>query len=218
MLCFKKVKIRSLTINYLFAGCKMSVKAKRQRCVGSSCHHGPTNTYLVSTPVGTMELVSCPRGLHYMSQTDETDENFTPDKSVEVMVTSQKYQDNGYTYKPLLLGVDWLKYYFKGQHKCQVSPSICASVFKEGSFTETVWKTLPEKVKFGQSVSYTQLANLSGNIKACRAVGAAMKANPIQLIIPCHRVLPEGGGVGNYSGGKKNKMKLWLLKHEGIIK
>lgn len=87
-----------------------------------------------------------------------------------------------------------------------------------GSFTETVWKTLSEEVKFGQSLSYSQLADLSGNSKACRAVGAAMKANPIQLIIPCHRVLPEGGGAGNYSGGRKNKMKVWLLQHEGVIK
>lgn len=56
---------------------------------------------------------------------------------------------------------------------------------------------------------------MCGNARACRAVGMAMRNNQISLIMPCHRVIQSGGKVGNYSGGQKNKIKEWLLKHEG---
>lgn len=68
---------------------------------------------------------------------------------------------------------------------------------------------------FGQVISYGSLASLCGSARACRAVGLAMRNNPISLIMPCHRVIQSGGKVGNYSGGQKNKIKVWLLEHEG---
>lgn len=68
------------------------------------------------------------------------------------------------------------------------------------------------KVAFGQTVSYGQLAALSGNSAASRAVGSAMKHNCIPLIIPCHRVIKSDGKIGQFSGGKN--VKEWLLNHE----
>ena len=50
-----------------------------------------------------------------------------------------------------------------------------------------------------------------------RAVGSAMKNNPLSLIVPCHRVV-KATGLGLYHGGKRQKVKLWLLNHEGIDK
>jgi len=51
---------------------------------------------------------------------------------------------------------------------------------------------------------------------ASRAVGAAMKSNPFQLMVPCHRVINSGSKMGAYSGSRRNKTKEWLLKHEGL--
>ncbi|OBS73786.1 hypothetical protein A6R68_15676 [Neotoma lepida] len=83
------------------------------------------------------------------------------------------------------------------------------------SFTRQVlWKLL-KVVKFGEMVSYQQLAALAGNPKAARAVGGAMRSNPVPILIPCHRVVRSDGTIGNYSGGGQT-VKEWLLAHEGI--
>ena len=69
------------------------------------------------------------------------------------------------------------------------------------------------QIPFGSTVTYGQLAEITGNPKAARAVGGAMRANPIVIIVPCHRVLPSSGKLGNYSaGGPANKD--WLLTFE----
>ncbi|XP_022317796.1 methylated-DNA--protein-cysteine methyltransferase-like [Crassostrea virginica] len=180
------------------------------------CQSGPTNTYVVSTPIGDMEIVSCPRGLHSLQQMAPNDQDFTPSPGTKVAVKSQLYQDNGYTYKPAVLCVQWLQHYFAAdKSNLHSSPPVCASVYQLGTFTETVWRTLQSKVTFGQVISYGSLASLCGSARACRAVGLAMRNNPISLIMPCHRVIQSGGKVGNYSGGQKNKIKVWLLEHEG---
>ena len=66
----------------------------------------------------------------------------------------------------------------------------------------------------GTTITYKDLAALCGNEKACRAAGHAMSSNPISYLIPCHRVVTTGNGIGNYSQGKKNKIKQWLLDFE----
>ena len=69
------------------------------------------------------------------------------------------------------------------------------------------------KVPYGQTVTYKDLAVATGNPKAVRAVGSAMRRNPIVLLIPCHRVVKTDGSLGNYSaGGPANKE--WLLTFE----
>jgi methylated-DNA-[protein]-cysteine S-methyltransferase len=51
---------------------------------------------------------------------------------------------------------------------------------------------------------------------ASQAVGNAMAANPLQILVPCHRVIRSDGSMGQYSRGKKNSVKNWLLEHEGL--
>ena len=91
-------------------------------------------------------------------------------------------------------------------------------IFISGTFTGQVWSTLRDQVDFGKTISYKNLGGLCGNYKACRAVGQAMRSNPVILITPCHRVIQENGGLGNYDRGTKNRVKEWLLQHEGVIK
>lgn len=51
-------------------------------------------------------------------------------------------------------------------------------------------------------------------LDASRAVGTAMKKNPVALMIPCHRVIKSDGKIGEYAGGTKNHVKEWLLEYE----
>ena len=66
------------------------------------------------------------------------------------------------------------------------------------SFQKSVWSRL-SKIPFGQTLSYGEIAQKIGRQDAARAVGNAVAANPIVIIIPCHRVLPVSGRLGNYA-------------------
>jgi methylated-DNA-[protein]-cysteine S-methyltransferase len=67
----------------------------------------------------------------------------------------------------------------------------------------------------GETVSYGELAARAGNPKASRAVGTACARNPVPVVVPCHRVLPSTGKLGNYAGGPERKQTLLAL--EGVI-
>lgn len=83
-------------------------------------------------------------------------------------------------------------------------------------FRRAVLETLEHEVHRGETVSYGALAARAGNPKAARAAGSACATNPIPLVVPCHRVLPGGGGVGNYGlGGPAVKRR--LLQLEGVL-
>ncbi len=71
------------------------------------------------------------------------------------------------------------------------------------------------RIPYGQTRSYTQMATSAGNERAVRAAGTACGANPIPLIVPCHRVLRSGGALGGYGGGLP--MKEELLRLEGVL-
>jgi methylated-DNA-[protein]-cysteine S-methyltransferase len=71
------------------------------------------------------------------------------------------------------------------------------------------------RVRFGETVTYKDLAQRTGHPKASRAVGTAMATNPIPIVVPCHRVLRTGGALGGYGGGLDTKA--WLLRHEGAL-
>ena len=88
-----------------------------------------------------------------------------------------------------------------------------ASISPEGTvFQKTVWRALLE-IPFGSRVSYGAIAKAIGHPKACRAVGTAVGANPISLLIPCHRVVPASGGIGNYRWSADRKQALLELEN-----
>ncbi len=70
-------------------------------------------------------------------------------------------------------------------------------------------------IPYGQTRSYTEMARGAGNERAVRAAGTACGRNPIPLVVPCHRVLRSGGGLGGYGGGLE--MKRELLELEGVL-
>jgi methylated-DNA-[protein]-cysteine S-methyltransferase len=73
---------------------------------------------------------------------------------------------------------------------------------------------LCRKIPAGKTVTYAELARLAGSPRAARAVGNCMAKNRIPLVIPCHRVVPAGKGIGNYSapGGAHTKRRLLALE------
>jgi methylated-DNA-[protein]-cysteine S-methyltransferase len=85
--------------------------------------------------------------------------------------------------------------------------------------TAAVLHTLAMTVGYGETITYGELAQRSGTGVPARAIGAIMGANPVPIIIPCHRVVASDG-LGGYSGGEPGKgieTKRWLLENEGAL-
>ena len=81
-------------------------------------------------------------------------------------------------------------------------------------FQRKTWAVLLE-IPYSETISYAELARRMGQPRAARAVGAANGANPISLVVPCHRVIASGGGLGGYGGGLEIKRR--LLELEGAL-
>jgi len=113
----------------------------------------------------------------------------------------------GKTAKPVL---ERLKAYFAGDIVAiDDIPADSAGT----DFQRKVWKML-RKIPAGKTWSYNQLAQRIGRPAAIRAVGAANGANPISVVVPCHRVIGANGSLTGYGGGLERKR--WLLRHEGV--
>lgn len=78
-------------------------------------------------------------------------------------------------------------------------------------FQLAVWSVVGA-IPYGQMATYQQVARLVGRPDAARAVGAANGANPVSLIIPCHRVVGSDGSMTGYGGGVSNKRKLLVME------
>ncbi|XP_051657190.1 methylated-DNA--protein-cysteine methyltransferase [Manacus candei] len=178
---------------------------------GSMCEE--KHAVLLS-PVGKIEISGCETGLHEIKlpKTSMLPSGAEASAACEVCEGAEEMPE------PLEQCTAWLRAYF-----CEPAtlanlpvPAFHHPLLQQDSFTRQVLWTLLNDVKFGEAVSYKELADLAGNSRAARAVGAAMRRNPIALIIPCHRVIRSGGKIGNYGGGRL--MKEWLLSHEKLQK
>jgi methylated-DNA-[protein]-cysteine S-methyltransferase len=81
------------------------------------------------------------------------------------------------------------------------------------AFQMRVWEEL-QRIPFGETISYSELAERIGNPRTVRAVGLANGRNPISIVIPCHRVIGADGSLVGYGGGLERKR--WLLEHEEV--
>ena len=82
------------------------------------------------------------------------------------------------------------------------------------AFQREVWAAL-RTIPTGETTTYGRLASQLGRPKAMRAVGMANGANPISIIVPCHRVIGANASLTGYGGGLERKR--WLLRHEGAL-
>ncbi|KAM9197550.1 methylated-DNA--protein-cysteine methyltransferase [Dugong dugon] len=161
---------------------------------------------IMDSPLGKVEMSGCESGLHGIKLLGQK----CPGAHASVAAASLEG-----TAEPLTQCAAWLEAYFQDPAAIEglPLPALHHPIFQRDSFTRQVlWKLL-KAVKVGEVVSYQKLAALAGNPRAARAVGSAMRNNPVPILIPCHRVISSSGAVGNYSGGLA--VKQWLLAHEG---
>jgi methylated-DNA-[protein]-cysteine S-methyltransferase len=109
--------------------------------------------------------------------------------------------------KELKNAVNQLQEYFEGKRKdfdFKLNP-------KGTDFQQKVWQELLN-IPFGKTMSYMDLSNKLGDVKAIRAVASANGKNPLWIVVPCHRVIGTDGSLTGYAGGLWRKK--WLLEHE----
>ena len=103
---------------------------------------------------------------------------------------------------------DWLRRYFAGESADGAELTL---EMRGAPFERRVWEAL-RKIPPGSTTSYGAIARELGSPNASRAVGLANGANPIAIIVPCHRVIGSNGTLTGYGGGLDTKR--WLLNHE----
>ncbi len=108
---------------------------------------------------------------------------------------------------PLQQAVNELRRYLEGE----VLQFSCLLDLQGTAFQVTVWQELT-RIPYGQTRSYLEIARAIGQPTAVRAVGAANGANPVAIIVPCHRVIGSNGKLTGYGGGLPTKE--WLLSLE----
>lgn len=111
--------------------------------------------------------------------------------------------------KPVELSyeVSQIKDYFSGRRS-----NFDMKIYLKGTgFQTSVWQALAD-TEYGETVSYSELAKRAGNKKAFRAAATCCAANPVPIIIPCHRVIAKDGSIGGFGGGIE--MKRYMLQLE----
>lgn len=108
--------------------------------------------------------------------------------------------------------VDLLTEFFKGRRR-EFPPQARSPFVEKGTeFQRRVWKGIAE-IPYGETKTYGELAQALGNPGAARAVGQACNANPLALIVPCHRVIGSSG-LGGFAGGCAMKQALLRLEQQ----
>lgn len=108
----------------------------------------------------------------------------------------------------------WLDAYFAGEN-----PEMDILLLPEGTaFQKQVWKLLQD-IPYGETRTYGRIAQevaylMGKKTMSAQAVGQAVGRNPISILLPCHRVIGNGGLLTGYAGGLDRK--IWLLQHEGL--
>ncbi|MDD5041036.1 MAG: methylated-DNA--[protein]-cysteine S-methyltransferase [Candidatus Peribacteraceae bacterium] len=97
--------------------------------------------------------------------------------------------------------------YFAGKRRSfRLSFTLGGTHFERAVYREV------RRVPFGRTITYGELARRTGHPRAARAVGTALKKNPLPIIVPCHRVVPACGAPGRYAGGAARKQRLLDLE------
>jgi methylated-DNA-[protein]-cysteine S-methyltransferase len=148
----------------------------------------------VPTPVGTFEVVYDGRTVQII----DLAERGIPQVGIPLGTRAQR--------PPYPAGSPprQLKEYFQGRRTTfdvEVAPTIGTD------FDRKVWAEL-RKIPPGETVTYGEIARRIGYPGAARAVGGAVGRNPIPIVVPCHRILHSGGGLGGYTGGLERKRLL----------
>jgi O-6-methylguanine DNA methyltransferase len=170
----------------------------------------------LDSPVGPLLAIASEHGLCGLPFLDPRDE----DGDVARFAARLRKWFGGTDASPLPVVVDearhpvlvqtrgWLEDYFAGICDRRQMPQLD---LRGGAFEQAVWRALLE-IPIGTTTSYGEVAKRIGSPGAARAVGLANGANPLPIIVPCHRVIGASGALTGYGGGLPRKT--WLLDHE----
>jgi methylated-DNA-[protein]-cysteine S-methyltransferase len=148
----------------------------------------------LETPIGRLLLVADEQGLRHID---------FPRADQGERIEQHWHRDRRY----LGAAIEQLEAYFAGRlHIFDVALAAPGTEFRK-----TVWNELV-RIPYGETISYGELARRIGDPGASRAVGAANGANPLPIIVPCHRVIGGSGKLTGFGGGLP--IKQWLLDHE----
>jgi len=152
-------------------------------------------SHLDDSPVGPLLLAGNRDGLHVLSfgvgsRPRAIDPGWTADTTGVLTLVRRELDE-----------------YFAGHLKAFSTPL----VFSGTPFQNQVWNELC-RIPYGETISYLDLANRINNPKAVRAVGMANGANPIAIIVPCHRVIGSNGSLTGFGGGLPTKRALLELE------
>jgi len=161
--------------------------------------------YLEDSPFGRIYLAVSVHGLCKVSSESQTITQFA--EEVEEIYPSVEIIFNNDSLSELRRKLDE---YFSGErHNIDIPLDLNSMT----PFGRKVLTSL-SKVGYGETLSYGDLAMLSGSPRASRAVGTVMSKNPLPIVIPCHRVISASGKIGGYTGGLHKKRLLMTI--EGI--
>jgi methylated-DNA-[protein]-cysteine S-methyltransferase len=161
----------------------------------------------LGTPIGRLLVVQGPRGIVRIGFEEEAEDALLAEVAGRLgprVIASDR---------ELAATRDALSSYLEGEDDALELPVDLELV--HAPFRHKVLETLHDTVHRGELVTYGALAERSGNPKAFRAAATACARNPVPLVVPCHRVVPSGGGIGNYGGGVARKRT--LLELEGAL-
>ncbi|MBQ3236466.1 MAG: methylated-DNA--[Oscillospiraceae bacterium] len=133
------------------------------------------------------------------------------EKIVRTELKTKEKSDSVITEKVLFKAKKQFGEYFAGKRtRFELEYCFCGT-----DFQKSVWREL-EKIPFGKTKTYGEVAAAIEKPKAARAVGMACNKNPLAIIVPCHRVLGAGGRLIGFACG--TDIKEWLLGHEAGLK
>lgn len=159
---------------------------------------------IISTPLGDMKAIAHDDALVFLEFTDN--ENIEKDiQQIEELFGEIEEGENLWLKQ---ISVE-LEDYFKHPLTSFNTPIELVGT----DFQKQVWEYL-RTIPSGQTTSYSEIAEKIENPNASMAVGNALNANKLAIIVPCHRVLTKDFDIGGYNGGANRKN--WLLIHEGI--
>lgn len=162
----------------------------------------------VETPIGRLTVASGARGIVRIGFSEEPEDEVLAGVAAalgpRVLRARGELADTGAALQA------WLEGERGGELELAYDLSLVRSPFRRA-----VLEALHRDVHRGDVIRYGELAARTGNPGAARAVGTACATNPVPIVVPCHRVLPAGGGVGSYGGGPPRKVA--LLELEGAL-
>jgi O-6-methylguanine DNA methyltransferase len=165
-------------------------------------------TTRLDTPFGSLRVVSSEKGLVYIELPNESGRGFEGWKKTharDAKVVEGRPANTVNTASED--AINQLLEFTKGERReFTMDLDLRATAFQLAVYQRVA------KIGYGETLSYSDIANAIGKPKAVRAVGAANGANPIPLVIPCHRVIARGGALQGYAGGLKLKARLLAME------